>query len=67
MMRYDLPEDGWQKSSYSPDNGGNCVERQLTADGEVAVGDSKCRALGAHAFAPAAWQEFVTAVAHGEL
>ncbi|MFD5558896.1 DUF397 domain-containing protein [Streptomyces sp. NPDC127068] len=67
MMRHNLPEDSWQKSSHSPNNGGSCVERQLTAEGEVAVGDSKDRSLGAHAFAPAAWQEFVTAVAHGEV
>ena len=29
MMRHDLPEDGWRKSSYSSDNGGNCIETQL--------------------------------------
>ncbi|WP_342211047.1 MULTISPECIES: DUF397 domain-containing protein [unclassified Streptomyces] len=55
------------KSSYSGDNGGTCVERQMTADGAVAVGDSKNRALGAHAFAPSVWQEFVSAVAEGDL
>ncbi|MBT2366152.1 DUF397 domain-containing protein [Streptomyces sp. ISL-10] len=67
MMRHDLPEDRWHKSSYSTDNGGNCVQKQKTADGYVAAGDSKNRQLGAHAFAPAVWQEFVTAVADGKL
>lgn len=62
MMRHNLPADAWKKSSYSPDNGGNCVETQVTADGLVAVGDSKDRALGAHAFDPSPWQVFVTAV-----
>ncbi|MFF2020965.1 DUF397 domain-containing protein [Streptomyces sp. NPDC058171] len=67
MMRHNLPEGGWQKSSYSPDNGGNCIERQMTAEGEVAVGDSKDRSLGAHAFAPAAWTRFVNGVRSGDL
>ncbi|MFE4826645.1 DUF397 domain-containing protein [Streptomyces sp. NPDC056672] len=65
MIRHGLPEDKWQKSSYSPDNGGQCFERQMTADGLVAVGDSKNRLLGAHAFEPAVWQQFVNAVRTG--
>lgn len=67
MMRHNLPEDAWTKSSYSGDNGPTCVEQQTTADGEIAAGDSKNRALGAHAFAPAVWQEFVNAVVDGNL
>ncbi|MFI1115504.1 DUF397 domain-containing protein [Streptomyces physcomitrii] len=67
MMRRDLPEAGWQKSSYSPDNGGQCVERQTTSEGLVAAGDSKNRSLGAHAFTAEIWQEFITAVAKGTL
>ncbi|MFE8977080.1 MULTISPECIES: DUF397 domain-containing protein [Streptomyces] len=55
------------KSSYSGDNGGTCVETQPTPDGLVAVGDSKDRTLGAHTFAPAQWQAFVTAVRDGSL
>jgi hypothetical protein len=62
MMRHNLPEDAWQKSSYSTDNGGQCVETQTTADGLVAVGDSKDRTLGAHTFSRAQWQTFVRAV-----
>ncbi|GAB2769339.1 DUF397 domain-containing protein [Streptomyces daliensis] len=67
MMRHDLPRDKWQKSSYSPDNGGQCVEKQVTADGLVAVGDSKHRDLGAHTFSPAQWQAFVAAVRDDDL
>lgn len=61
------PESAWRKSSYSPDNGGNCVEAQPTHDHRIAVGDSKCRTLGAHTFAPAPWHAFITAVRHNTL
>ncbi|MGW3832202.1 DUF397 domain-containing protein [Streptomyces microflavus] len=47
--------------------GGTCIETQSTPDGLVAVGDSKDRTLGAHTFAPAEWQTFVTAVRDGSL
>ncbi|MFC8726737.1 DUF397 domain-containing protein [Streptomyces bacillaris] len=67
MVRYGLPDDAWVKSSYSPDNGGNCIETQPTPDGRIAVGDSKDRILGAHTFAPTQWQAFVTAVRDGSL
>jgi Domain of unknown function (DUF397) len=65
MMRHDLPEDRWQKSSYSSDTGGNCVETQLTPDGFVAVGDSKDRSQGAFTFPPRAWEAFVNSVKAG--
>ncbi|MFD8944910.1 DUF397 domain-containing protein [Streptomyces californicus] len=55
------------KSSYSGDNGGSCVETQPTADGLVAVGDSKDRTLGAHTFGRDHWRAFVTAVQDGSL
>ena len=67
MMRHDLPEDKWYKSSYSTDNGGQCFEKQTTAEGDIACGDSKNRLLGAHTFIPPVWQEFVTAVRNGTL
>ncbi|MFD3788833.1 DUF397 domain-containing protein [Streptomyces cyaneofuscatus] len=67
MVRYGLPDGAWVKSSYSPDNGGNCVETQPTPDGLVAVGDSKDRTLGARTVAPVPWQAFVTAVRDGSL
>jgi Domain of unknown function (DUF397) len=65
MMRHDLPQDLWQKSSYSSDNGPNCVETQLTPDGYVAVGDSKDRSQGAFTFRPHAWEAFVNSVKSG--
>ncbi|MFE9457664.1 DUF397 domain-containing protein [Streptomyces californicus] len=55
------------KSSYSGDNGGSCVETQPTADGLVAVGDSKDRTLGAHTFGRDQWRAFVAAVQSGSL
>ncbi|MFJ4826417.1 DUF397 domain-containing protein [Streptomyces bacillaris] len=67
MVRYGLPEGAWVKSSYSFDNNGACIETQSTPDGRIAVGDSKDRILGAHTFAPAQWQAFVTAVQDGSL
>lgn len=67
MMRHNLPEGAWQKSSYSGDNGGQCIETQMTPEGRVAVGDSKNRTLGAHAFDLAQWQQFVSAVRNGAL
>lgn len=67
MMRHNLPADAWTKSSYSGDNGGQCLEKQMMADGCVAAGDSKNRELGAHAFRQSVWQEFVTAAAEGTL
>ncbi|MFJ8739141.1 DUF397 domain-containing protein [Embleya sp. NPDC127516] len=44
----------WRKSTYSSDNGGDCVE---VADGfaAVPVRDSKAPALGHLIIAPASW------------
>ncbi|MFD4480376.1 DUF397 domain-containing protein [Streptomyces sp. NPDC058471] len=67
MMRHNLPEDAWQKSSFSGDNGGTCVEKQTTADGFTAVGDSTRRNLGAHLFPQYQWRTFVTAVGEGAI
>ncbi|MFE7115608.1 DUF397 domain-containing protein [Streptomyces sp. NPDC057654] len=66
MMRHNLPEKSWAKSSYSGSQQSDCVETQCTADGLVAVGDGKAHALGAFVFSPAAWAEFVGAVKRGE-
>ncbi|SOD66747.1 protein of unknown function [Streptomyces zhaozhouensis] len=60
-MRYDLPTSRWRKSTYSNGGSGSCVETQRTADGLVAVGDSKDRALGAFTFPTSAWNAFVDA------
>jgi hypothetical protein len=53
----------WRKSSYSGNNGGQCVE--VAAPGDlVAVRDSKNLA-GTHlAFTPDAWREFAARVKH---
>ncbi|KAB8159517.1 DUF397 domain-containing protein [Streptomyces sp. 3MP-14] len=59
MLRHHLPEDLWRSSSYSADNGGQCVEIQTVDAGDIAVGDSKDRARGAFVFAPTAWTSFV--------
>ncbi|MDG9705169.1 DUF397 domain-containing protein [Streptomyces sp. DH37] len=50
-------EPGWFKSSYSGNEGGNCVE-VATGPGAVHVRDSKDREGGTLAFAPAAWNAF---------
>jgi hypothetical protein len=60
------PEQAWFKSSYSSNNGTNCVEvADLTAVGEVAVRDSKDKTGPALVLTPAAWSSFVTAVRAG--
>ncbi|MEW1903384.1 DUF397 domain-containing protein [Streptomyces sp. NPDC086147] len=56
----------WRKSSYSGDNGGECVEvADLTA--HVAVRDSKNPEGPAFLAAPAAFAAFVGAAAEGRL
>ncbi|GGX69075.1 hypothetical protein GCM10010324_12440 [Streptomyces hiroshimensis] len=62
MIRHDLPEDAWCKSSYSTDTGPNCIEMQSTEDHLVAIGDSKDRPRGALTLSPAAWATFVHSI-----
>jgi len=57
----------WFKSSYSNDQGGNCVEGARLADGSRAVRDSKAPHGPALLFPAAAWTAFTTAVRTGEL
>jgi hypothetical protein len=47
----------WRKSSYSGNNGGNCVEAASTS-GRVLVRDTTDRQGAVLTFAPGAWQEF---------
>jgi hypothetical protein len=48
----------WRKSSYSSDNGGECVEVASAADA-VAVRDTKQSGTGpVLRFTPAAWRRF---------
>jgi hypothetical protein len=52
----------WRKSSYSSDNGGECVEVASTAE-TVAVRDTKQRGTGpVLRFTPAAWRRFASQV-----
>ncbi|MFC4035791.1 DUF397 domain-containing protein [Streptomyces polygonati] len=53
----------WRKSSYSGQNGGDCIECATPSDAEVLVRDSKDARGPQLAFAPAAWADFVRAVA----
>ncbi|MEV0278016.1 DUF397 domain-containing protein [Streptomyces sp. NPDC050610] len=66
MLRHNLPEQNWTKSAYCGAQQADCVETQCTADGLIAVGDSKERALGAFVFPRAVWTEFIGAVKRGE-
>jgi len=47
----------WRKSSYSGDNGGDCVET-ASADNVILVRDTADRESGTLAFTVRAWQEF---------
>lgn len=62
MIRHDLPERKWRKSSHSGDGGGTCVETQPTSDGLIAIGDSKARTRGAFVFTPEAWTAFTRGI-----
>ncbi|MFG3037833.1 DUF397 domain-containing protein [Streptomyces sp. NPDC048330] len=51
----------WVKSSYSSEQGGNCVE-VATSPVAVLVRDSKDTSLPAFEVSPAAWCAFLSAV-----
>ncbi|MFE4826718.1 DUF397 domain-containing protein [Streptomyces sp. NPDC056672] len=58
------PESAWSKSSYSSQDGGNCVEiADLT--GAVGVRDSKDKTGPALVVPAAAWTSFVDLVTPG--
>ncbi|WP_330477657.1 DUF397 domain-containing protein [Streptomyces platensis] len=61
MREYDLSAAHWRKSSYSDQNGGNCIE---VADNfpVVPVRDSKTPHGPALVFPAAGWTTFVDAV-----
>lgn len=48
----------WRKSSYSSDNGGECVET-ASGGGFVVVRDTTNRDGGALSFTARAWREFL--------
>jgi hypothetical protein len=51
----------WRTSSYSGNNGGNCVEAGNAA-GRVLVRDAKDREGAVLAFAPQAWRKFAAGI-----
>jgi hypothetical protein len=55
----------WFTSSFSGGNGDSCVEVAFLP-GEVAVRDTKDRALPHHRYSASSWTEFVAAVRSGE-
>lgn len=62
----DLKHAQWRKSSYSGDNGGNCVEVAELPGGVRAVRDSKDQAGPALVFTAGQWREFVSASRAGD-
>lgn len=54
----------WRKSSYSGNNGGDCVEVAGMMNGTVAVRDSKDPSGPALALTAAAWAEFTARTKH---
>jgi hypothetical protein len=55
----------WRKSSYSGNNGGNCVEVG-NADCVVLVRDTTRRDGGTLAFSPETWAAFTATIGSGE-
>jgi hypothetical protein len=56
----------WRKSSYSGENGGQCVEAGTAAGaGRVLVRDTRDRSGPVLAFSPAAWRRMVDRVKSG--
>ena len=56
----------WFTSSFSGDNGNNCVEIAHLPAGGVAVRDTKDRRRPAHRYPGAAWVAFLAGVRAGE-
>ncbi|MER7765782.1 DUF397 domain-containing protein [Kitasatospora sp. NPDC096140] len=58
----------WRKSSYSGDNGGECIEvAPGFLPGAIPVRDSKDPDGPVLVFPTAAWEAFITAVRTGDL
>jgi hypothetical protein len=62
----DINSAVWRKSSYSGNNGGNCVEVARNLPGVVAVRDSKDPDGPKLAFTPGQWRAFAAAIKAGE-
>ncbi|WP_033332236.1 DUF397 domain-containing protein [Streptomyces novaecaesareae] len=57
----------WRKSSYSGNDGGNCIEVAPGFPGLVPVRDSKDPHGPVLAFPTAAWKAFIAAIRAGDL
>ena len=68
MLTPDTAGVAWRKSSFSGGNSGGdgCVEVALLPSGEVAVRDTKDRALPPHHHSTEAWSEFLAGIRAGE-
>ncbi|WP_130799548.1 DUF397 domain-containing protein [Streptomyces otsuchiensis] len=65
--RIDLTAAAWRKSTYSNQDGGDCVEVADGFPGVVPVRDSKVTAGAALSLPTATWGTFVTALVHETL
>jgi hypothetical protein len=63
----DLTDAAWRKSSYSGNNGGDCIEVTSNLGDVVAVRDSKDPEGPVLVFSPAVWRAFAAGVKAGEL
>jgi hypothetical protein len=66
VTAHDHPAARWHKSSYSGDNGGNCIEVAHGIPGTVPIRDSKDPHGPALTFTPDAFAAFISAVRNGE-
>lgn len=68
MTRDSLPLHNavWRKSSYSNQEGGDCVEVADGVPGVIPVRDSKAPHLPHLVFAPAGWAAFVDGLKTGD-
>jgi hypothetical protein len=60
-----VADGNWRKSSYSQNNGGECVEwapARAATTGHIPVRDSKNPAGPTLTFTPTAWSTFITAL-----
>jgi hypothetical protein len=66
VLNVDLTGAAWHKSSYSGNNGGDCVQVAGNLDDAVAVRDSKDPSGPVLVFSPGQWQAFTARVKAGE-
>lgn len=62
-----LPAGAWRRSSYSNQNGGNCLEVADGIPSVVPVRDSKCPAGSVLVIPADAWSAFVADMRRGAL